>query len=248
MVGVEGTSGGCGASTTAAALAVRAALAGIETVLVEAGAGGVGLDVLSGADHVAGVRWSDLRELRGAVDPAGLLGRLPAPGGRLAGLRVLAAAPEDAEGPDTARAAAVLAALLTGCRLLVVDLPRDGVPDNRWWRARADVLLAVCGPSLTQVASAGAWMGRVRSATVGHRDAPWVRPALLAGSGPYVGQLLTLARDADLEVQQVLPSDPAVRSALAAGEPVGTRGRLVRPLERVLAQALTARRPVPVLP
>lgn len=226
VIGVEGTSGGCGASTWAAALAVRAQRAGLRPLLVEATAGGAGLDVLLGLDHEPGVRWGDLRAVSGTVAPEGLLARLPGSSG--SGVPpVLAASPSSARTPHPQYAEPVLAALARVADPLVLDLPRDGHPDLPWWRSRCTHLLAVVGSGVGPVAAAASWTGRlVRHPT------PWV--GLCLPDEPRSGWSSALAEAGELPVLARLPRDPAVAAALAAGEPVATRGRLARVADTAL--------------
>ncbi|GAB3439157.1 hypothetical protein GCM10027517_12230 [Phycicoccus ginsengisoli] len=115
VIGVVGASGGLGASTLAVALAVRAGPRTGVSVCLDARPGGGGLDVTACLEHVAGVRWDDLVDLRGEVDGAALLRALPAQGP----LRVLAArgAP-----PAAATTRTVVSALASVCGLVVLDL------------------------------------------------------------------------------------------------------------------------------
>lgn len=76
LVAVVGAVGGCGTSTVAAALAVRAA--GSERVLlVEADPCGTGLDLLLGTEHEPGLRVEDVRSELGGPDPDALWSAVP---------------------------------------------------------------------------------------------------------------------------------------------------------------------------
>src|SRR3954454_5499350 len=74
LIAVGGSCGGAGASTVATALAVAAAPG---SLLVDADAGGGGLDLLLGAESVEGLRWPELAGLRGRVAGDALLASLP---------------------------------------------------------------------------------------------------------------------------------------------------------------------------
>src|SRR5450759_5675681 len=77
IIGVAGGSGGVGASVLTAAIAVRAALAGLRPVCLDGDRLGGGLDVTLGIEQEPGVRWPDLAGVRGRVDGSELLRRLP---------------------------------------------------------------------------------------------------------------------------------------------------------------------------
>ena len=81
VVAVLGGSGGAGASTLAAALAVTARRAGATVALVDADPLGGGLDLLLGAEQEPGLRWPDLGSLHGPVAARALTDALPSAGG-----------------------------------------------------------------------------------------------------------------------------------------------------------------------
>lgn len=83
--GVIGASGGCGASTFAAAMARRL---GEGAVLIDADPYSGGLDLLLGAEGLTGARWNDLNVSEGAFKAEDLLRALPNDDG----LRVLTSA------------------------------------------------------------------------------------------------------------------------------------------------------------
>jgi hypothetical protein len=70
-------SGGTGATTLAAAVAVRAAAAGRTAVVVDLDRFAGRLDVVLGVEHQGGWRWPDLAEVAGVVDGHQLLRQLP---------------------------------------------------------------------------------------------------------------------------------------------------------------------------
>ncbi len=121
VVGVLGASGGVGASTLAAALAWRAGRRGA-AVLVDGQLDGGGIDVTAGVEHLPGLRWGDLADLRGSA--GAVLAELPED----RGVRVLAAGrgatPQRRPVPDSAVLEVVDALAVSG--QLVIDLPRVG--------------------------------------------------------------------------------------------------------------------------
>src|SRR6185436_12518775 len=77
IIGVVGGSGGVGASVLTAAIAVRAAQAGLRVACMDGDRLGGGLDVTLGIEQEHGVRWPDLAGARGRIDGPELLRRLP---------------------------------------------------------------------------------------------------------------------------------------------------------------------------
>lgn len=77
VLGVVGGSGGAGASTLSCWLAQEAAERRIETLLVDGDACGGGLDASLGSTEVPGVRWPDLVDVRGTLNPVQLASALP---------------------------------------------------------------------------------------------------------------------------------------------------------------------------
>jgi len=121
VVAVLPATGGSGASTFAAALALASARSGAATLLVDADAAGGGLDLLLGVERAAGARWPDL-ETAGSrlADHPGLEALVqPTRGLRLLSWdrRATAAGPWASLWP-------VVAAARTDADLVVVDLPR----------------------------------------------------------------------------------------------------------------------------
>jgi secretion/DNA translocation related CpaE-like protein len=221
--------GGAGASTVAAALALAA---GPGVLLVDADAGGGGLDLLLGAERVEGLRWPELRGLRGRVAGDALLAALP----EVRGVHVLAAsraAPGDV--PPEALAAVVEAARAEG-RTVVVDLPRGNealaeavLPDAE--------LAALLVPARLRPASAARLM-------VGEpaQRLPWSAAEVVVR--PVPGGL-SREQVADLVGRPVLAELGADRSAAPRGE----RGELpliaVRSPLGVLTRRLLAAMPRP---
>jgi secretion/DNA translocation related CpaE-like protein len=119
VLGVVGSRGGSGSTTLACALSVTAARLGHDVIMVDADPGGSGLDLVFGTEKEPGLRWYDLRAVRGRMQPGQLHADLP----RGDGVRLLSWGP----GPHDLGAEAVGAVLATArseCDLVVVDLPR----------------------------------------------------------------------------------------------------------------------------
>ncbi|HJC27927.1 MAG TPA: chromosome partitioning protein [Candidatus Dietzia intestinipullorum] len=235
LVAVVGAVGGCGTSTVAAALAVRASGRG-RTLLVEADPRGPGIDLLLGSEAEPGLRVGDVRSDLGGPDPEALWAAVPRAVegcGVLARARHVSAraagsasgeAPTEAQvTPSGAALGAALAHRGAG-GLVVCDGGRaergDPLP------GRADLVVVVTGSDL-QGAVAAAEVARTVAGDVtrrhllvrAHRGDP-VHPADVAAS---VG----------VERWDVLPEIPAVRSVsgsggLAAALSRGGGGRLRR--------------------
>ena len=152
IIGVVGGSGGVGASVLTAAIAVRAAQAGLRPVCLDGDRLGGGLDVTLGIEQEPGVRWPDLAGARGRIDGSELLHRLPS----VDGVDVLSF--------DCARDVPlaaeifrdVLLALRVAADVVVVDLPR---PDHEIFAALApsvDVMVLLAGSGICDLAGASA--------------------------------------------------------------------------------------------
>ena len=118
---VVGASGGSGASTLAAACALRAADIGCSVALVDTVAGGAGIDVVLGIEHLPGVRWPELAGCRGRVDGLGLLTRMP----RAGAVPVLAHCRDSPVRVGAGAERGVIAGLSDVVDLVVVDAPRS---------------------------------------------------------------------------------------------------------------------------
>lgn len=96
VLGVIGGSGGAGASTLSCWLAHEAAEQGMSTLLVDGDPCGGGLDTSLGSSEVAGVRWPDLADVRGALNPVQFVSALP----HVSGFALLSGAAEPAGSTD----------------------------------------------------------------------------------------------------------------------------------------------------
>jgi len=123
VVPVLSGSGGVGASTLCANLAVVGSQQGARSLIVDADPWGGGIDLLMGAEEAMGARWSDLRHVSGHLPAGHLDAALP----KVADVSVLAGA-RDAHGTDPGLTAETMAAVLSSSRrshdLVLVDCPR----------------------------------------------------------------------------------------------------------------------------
>ena len=119
LVSVVGGSGGVGASTLAASLAISGNRRGLRTLLFDADPLGGGLDLVLGSERAEGLRWHDLDATRGRLSAGSLADVLPLH----AGIATLSwdRAPE-ATLPESVPS--VLTAAVRGFDLVVADVPR----------------------------------------------------------------------------------------------------------------------------
>jgi secretion/DNA translocation related CpaE-like protein len=226
VVSVLAGRGGAGASVLAAALAVTAARSGRAPLLVDADPMGGGLDVLLGAEAVAGLRWPDLAGTAGRLSATALRGALPV----VAGVPVLSAG---RDGPVELPALAVRAVLDAGRRCadpVIVDI-------SRAVGAAAEAALGESAGAILVVP------GELRAVAAASRVAGWARQ-----HGPDLQIVVRMARPGglaatdvgaalDLPVAGELAPESGLAAALERGEPppCRARGPLARLCGRLLA-------------
>ena len=228
VVAVVGGSGGVGASTLAAGLAMVARRRGRTAALVDVDPLGGGIDLLLGAERTPGWRWPRLLGARGEVTDVRRF--LP----RVDGLTVVSmvrpapGAPPD-ETPSAESVRAVLGALARHHDLVVLDVGRSPLASARPALAAARVSFLVSGTCVRAVAEASA---TVRSLDLGTpmvvvRRSPGSRVA-----ADVVGRAL------ELPVAGSLPEDRGLARAAEQGDPPGRsgRGRWARAVGRLLSE------------
>jgi secretion/DNA translocation related CpaE-like protein len=233
IIGVLGGSGGVGASVLTAAIAVRAAQAGLRPACLDGDRLGGGLDVTLGIEQERGVRWPDLAGARGRIDGPELLRRLPS----VDGVSVLSFdRARDVElGAETV--VEVLHALRAAVDLVVVDLPR---PDQEAFGSLApavDAVVLLAGSGIGDLAGA--------SAIAGHliRACPDVWLCLRTrGHGSHFAE--TVAGALDLPMLAVIREEPSLAADLLHGIPPGSSssGALAAAADRVLKQCVAPSR------
>ncbi len=119
LVSVVGGSGGVGASTLSAALAIGGQRRGLQTMLFDADPLGGGLDLVLGSEGAEGLRWRDLDSASGRLRAESLADVLPVHGG-IATLSF----DRDPAGSLPASVPSILAAAVRGFDLVVADVPR----------------------------------------------------------------------------------------------------------------------------
>lgn len=239
VLGVIGGCGGAGASSLACWLAHEAADQGLETLLVDGDPNGGGLDASLGSGEVPGVRWPDLSDVRGSLNPVQLVSALPHVSGfaLLSGASLPAAAGTDDPGEDPGPAepdapdepaeeciSAVMDAARAAFALTVVDCARH----------RPGQLLLSCDALLLVVP------GRLRPVLAARslRRGLGAVPQAVVVRGP-LGDGLDEARAADavgLSLAGYLPAQRNLEHAEARGLLL-ERGRR-KPVRRVTGQLL----------
>lgn len=126
VLGVIGGCGGAGATTAAIWIAQAAAGLGARVLLVDGDPWGGGLELALAAEESPGLRWPDLAEARGSIDPLQLSDSLPVAGGF--SFLSWPATREPPAAVAAAAAAGVLDAARRGYELVVVDVGRGAEP------------------------------------------------------------------------------------------------------------------------
>jgi secretion/DNA translocation related CpaE-like protein len=214
VVAVLGGRGGAGASVLATALAVTARRLGFDTLLVDADPFGGGVDLVLGWERMQGLRWPDLVEARGRVNPPALVGALPGEGS-------LAVLSFDRSELDSVPAEAMAAALDAGRRgrdLVVVDLPRRFDEPSRFALTVADRAYVVVPAELRACAAAR------RIAAVASAHCPTLG-VIVRDSGPVRMDPVEIARAVDLPLSGTLRPEPGLTRALETGDPPAGGGR-----------------------
>lgn len=215
IVSILGGSGGVGASTLAAGLALAARHRGRTAALVDLDAAGGGIDLLLGAERTPGWRWPQLLGARGEVSDVRRF--LP----QVDGLTVVSMGRtppgETAPGPPSAESVrAVLGALARHHDLIVVDPGRTLGGPARAALAASRATLLLTGSSVRAVAAAAAFT-RIADLV----DAHVVVRAIASSRVPAE----LVARALGLPVLGVLPDDRGLPRAAEEGEPPGRSGR-----------------------
>jgi secretion/DNA translocation related CpaE-like protein len=150
VIAIVGGSGGAGASTFAATLALAAASRSQRVLLVDGDPLGGGLDIVLGIEETHGVRWADLLEARGRLGASALDQALP----HVSGVTVLS---WGRGGPTTLPVdvvASVVDAGVRGYDLVVADLSRHLDPSAELLLSRADRTLVLGLNRVRSVAAA----------------------------------------------------------------------------------------------
>lgn len=213
VLGVIGGCGGAGATTAAIWLAQAAAGLGARVLLIDGDPWGGGLELALAAEEEPGLRWPDLAEASGSIDPDQLHEALPEAGGfsflSWPGNRERSAA------PDAAAVAGVLDAARRGYELVLLDIGR-GREALRTFAWECDRILVVLPAQL-------------RAAVASARLVPELPPvdtALVIRAKPGAAfdyQLISQA--VGLRTQAILPEVRGTAAATELGRLLDAGGR-----------------------
>lgn len=203
VLGLTGACGGAGASTAGIWLAQEAASQGVRTLLIDGDPRGGGLELSLAAEDNPGLRWPDLADASGSIDPEQLAGSLPTAGGfaflSWPGKR------EPSAHPDALAVAAVMDAARRAFELVVVDIGR-GTESLRGFAWDCDRILVVAPAQLRAAVAASRLL----------QDLPPVEAALVVRGGKSSaldGSII--AESLGLRLHAVLPE---LRGTAAAAE------------------------------
>ena len=203
VLGIVGGCGGAGASTAAVWLAHAAAREGLRVLLVDGDPWGGGLELALAAEETPGLRWPDLADASGTIDPRQLADSLP-----LAGGFPFLSWPGNKErhsGVEHAVVAGVLDAARRGFELVLVDIGR-GREALRTFAWDCDRMIVVA-PALLRAAVATARL---------LQDLPAVETALVVrGKSGAALDAELIAESVGLPLAGIMPD---VRRAAAATE------------------------------
>lgn len=143
IVGVMGATGGAGASSLACWLAACAAARDLRPLLVDGDPLGGGLELALGTELQSGVRWPDLGEVRGILNPDQLSHALPSMNGF--SLLSMGTEPPVLGVLGSAAVPPVMEAARTAFDLSVVDVPRGWSADGSLLPYCDNILLVVPG-------------------------------------------------------------------------------------------------------
>ena len=225
LVTIIGGCGGVGASSLAAALAVGATARGLPAMLVDLDVLGGGIDLIVGAEGVAGWRWPRLGAAQGHLGD--LTGHLP----RIGGLDVLSTTRDDEVdqlSPEAVRA--VLSSATRSHRLVIVDLPRALTPAASEALRRSAVTLLVASADVRGIAAARRIADSLQEATT-NSIAVVVRRPRTGAIDPEV-----VARSIGLGLAGTVGTDPSLRHGADNGDPPGRSAR--SPLGRLSGRLL----------
>jgi secretion/DNA translocation related CpaE-like protein len=230
IIGVVGGSGGVGGSVLTAAIAIRAARAGLRPICLDGDRLGGGLDVTFGIEQERGVRWPDLAGARGRIDGAELLRRLPC----VDGVSVLSFD----RGRDVPLAAETMAEVLVALRaaadVVVLDLPRPDDPMFAALGPSVDVMVLLAGSGVRDLAGASAVADHLAELC------PDLWLCLrTSGRGSHFAD--SVAGALDLPLLAVVREEPSLTADLLHGIPPGSsaKGALAGAADAVLARCAT---------
>jgi len=229
VLAVLGGRGGAGASVLAAAVAVTAVSEQQDVLLVDCDVLGGGLDLVLGAEDIAGLRWPALSLAGGRVAAASLHAALPAATlGTGAGKLTVLSCDRDGPGPDGPAVRTVCGAGRRAGETVVCDLPRYPCDAAEAALGVADLAVLVVPAEVRACAAA---------ATVAERVARLGTALRLVVRGPAPGGLTAtdVSRALGLPLLASMRPQPGLAGALDRGQlPGRARGPLATAARSVL--------------
>ena len=213
VVSVVGTRGGAGASTLAAALAVRAGRRGLRVLLIDGDAAAGGLDLVVGAETVEGLRWRELSNRVGRLPSSLLTGSLP----QRHGIHLLSHERRGDYTVSSTSAAAVVESARRGFDLVVIDCPHSFDDVTSLLIATSDATVVLVPRDIRAVAAANRLVPTLRA-----NEPPLLvtrAPAPGGVSAADIGELLGLEVFAEFAIDKALPAE------LERGDAPGLRDR-----------------------
>jgi secretion/DNA translocation related CpaE-like protein len=214
VVALVGGSGGAGASVLATALAVTARRRSLDTLLIDGDPLGGGVDLALGWERMQGLRWPELLDASGRVNPPALVEALPGEGS----LAVLSFDRTVLTGVPPEAMAAALDAGRRGRDLVVVDLPRRFDEASLLALTVAERCYVVVQAELRSCAAAQ----RIVAEAGRHCPAMALVVRLLEPGGLRPSEI---AEALDLPLAGVLTPEPRLTRAMATGYPPARTGR-----------------------
>jgi secretion/DNA translocation related CpaE-like protein len=214
VLAVLGGRGGAGASVLATGLAVTAANHGRRVLLVDGDPLGGGLDLVLGWEDDQGLRWPELAEASGRLEPGRFVAALPGRGE----LAVVSFDRRELAAPPPEAMAAVLAAGRAARDLVVVDLPRQLDPAAVTALRAADQALLVVPAEVRAVTAA---------AKVAVHATTHCAQIRLVVRGPSPGRLSSeeIGASLGLPVAGTLRPEVGLPALLEGGMPPTTTGK-----------------------
>jgi len=231
VLAIRGTAGGIGASTVAVGLAVTATRAGCRVLLIDGAVDGPGIDLLLGLESEPGMRWPDLADLTGRVNPQALDEAVP----HGDGIAVLSWDRRAHSNLSEPALAAVLDAGARGYDLVLVDVAglatAPGLQATLLSSVTASVLLV--DDSVRSLVAASRLLSTPGAV---------VEPAHIVVRGGAAAAD-TVREVLGVPVLATVPDDPAVRRAARNGDsPItGRRSGLLGACRAILAPVLAGR-------
>ncbi|MET3810194.1 septum site-determining protein Ssd [Arthrobacter sp. UYEF3] len=214
VLGVTGGCGGAGATTAAIWLAQSAAGLGARVLLIDGDPWGGGLELALAAEDAPGLRWPDLAEASGSIDPDQLREALPEAGG-FSFLSWPGNREQRPKAVDAAAVAGVLDAARRCYELVLLDIGR-GREALRSFAWECDRVLLVL-PAQLRAAVASARLVQ---------ELPPVDTALVIRAKPGAALDIRLISEAvGLPVQGIMPEVRGTAAATELGRLLDTGGR-----------------------